>query len=83
MAQHAGIGADVLLDVLSRSSARSRALEMVGANGSIEQDVQRLQKYFMKDVAAAHASAALCRYGPGCGGIASLPGVSAERALNR
>ena len=70
MAQHAGIGADVLLDVLSRSSARSRALEMVGANGSIEQDVQRLQKFFMKDVAAAHASAASA--GMDLGAVGSL-----------
>jgi 3-hydroxyisobutyrate dehydrogenase-like beta-hydroxyacid dehydrogenase len=57
LAAHAGIAADVLLEVLTRSSARSRALEIVGAHGTVEQNVQQLQKYFVKDVAAAHASA--------------------------
>jgi len=53
-----GIPTDIMLEVLARSSGASRALEIVGARGTVETNMERMRVYLDKDVATAMAAAA-------------------------
>lgn len=57
LASRDGFDIQTVMDVLTRGSAASRGLEIVGGRGTFEENLGRLRKYLEKDVAVACAAA--------------------------